>query len=319
MAATDVLIAFAGGVVLGAVIVLIATRRHAVDRQILDQVQRIGAVFANTAQRGRAGEIVLENLLEASGMGRHRDFEVQAALPGGGRPDVVLTLPERGRLFIDAKFPLDDFQRAGSAATEKERRKALAAHGKAVASHVSQLAKRDYPAKLPDAMDFLVCYVPSEELLAAAYEARPTLFYDAARDGVLIAGPATLLSILWGVAHGLQHDARARHGQEIGESAAELHRRLGTLVPDLQKLGTSLTTAAARYNGLLASLEGKVLPQVRRLENLGIFAPGTHLPEVTPLDAPIRPAAVECYPLASDGEADGEPTAEAGTTDSPAD
>ena len=93
--------------------------------------------------------------------------------------------------------------------------------GKAVASHVSQLAKRDYPAKLPDAMDFLVCYVPSEELLAAAYESRPILFYDAARDGVLIAGPATLLSILWGIAHGLQHDARARHGQEIGESAAE--------------------------------------------------------------------------------------------------
>src|SRR6266566_1365105 len=93
--ATYVLIAFAGGVVMGAAIVLIATRRHAVDRQILDQVQRIGAVFANTAQRGRAGEIVLENLLEASGMGRHRDFEVQATLPGGGRPDVVLTLPGR--------------------------------------------------------------------------------------------------------------------------------------------------------------------------------------------------------------------------------
>ena len=80
MTATDVLIAFAGGVVMGAAIVLIATRRHTVDRQILDHVQRIGAVFANTAQRGRAGEIVLENLLEASGMGRHRDFEVQASL-----------------------------------------------------------------------------------------------------------------------------------------------------------------------------------------------------------------------------------------------
>jgi DNA recombination protein RmuC len=311
MPTTDVLIAFAGGVIMGAAIVLIATRRHAVDRQILDQVQRIGAVFANTAQRGRAGEIVLENLLEASGMGRHRDFEVQALLPGGGRPDVVLTLPGRGRLFIDAKFPLDDFQRASSAATDKERRKALAAHGKAVASHVSQLAKRDYPAKLPDAMDFLVCYVPSEELLAAAYEARPTLFYEAARDGVLIAGPATLLSILWGIAHGLQHDARARHGQEIGESAAELHRRLGTLVPDLQKLGSSLTTAATRYNGLLTSLEGNVLPQVRRLESLGIFPPGTHLPEPTPLDAPIRTVAAECYPLAGDGGTGEEATAEA--------
>ena len=127
---------------------------------------------------------------------------------------------------------------------------------------------------------------------------------------MLIAGPATLLSILWGIAHGLQHDARARHGQEIGESAAELHRRLGTLVPDLQKLGSSLTTAAARYNGLLASLEGKVIPQVRRLENLGIFAPGTQLPEPTPLDAPIRPVTEDCYPLARDNGTGQEATAE---------
>jgi hypothetical protein len=218
MTAIYVLIAFAGGVVMGAVIVLIATRRHTVDRQILDQVQRIGAVFANTAQRGRAGEIVLENLLEASGMGRHRDFEVPALSPGGGRPDLVLTLPGRGRLFIDAKFPLDDFQRAGSA-TDKERRTALAAHGKAVASHVSQLAKRDYPAQLPDAMDFLVCYVPSEELLAAAYEARPTPLYDAAHDGVLIAGPATLLSNL--VGHRVRPAARRSRPARAGD------RRIG--------------------------------------------------------------------------------------------
>jgi DNA recombination protein RmuC len=317
--AAYVMIAFAGGVFAGAIIVLIAMRTQAVDRQILEQVQRIGAVFANTAQRGRAGEIVLENLLEASGMGRHRDFEVQASLPGGGRPDIVLNLPGRGRLFIDAKFPLDDFQRAAGATTDKDRRKALAAHGNAVASHVSQLAQRDYPAKLPDAMDFIVCYVPSEELLAAAYDARPTLFYDAARNSVLIAGPATLLSILWGIAHGLQQDARARHALEIGQSAAELHRRLGALVPDLQRLGTSMTTAVARYNGLLTSLEGKVLPQVQRLENLGIFAPGTQLPEITPLDAPIRPVAVECFPAAGDSATDGEATAGTGTAAPPPD
>lgn len=198
MSATFLLIAFAGGVVIGAVIVLMATRGQSVNRQILDRVQRIDAVFANSAQRGRTGEIVLNNRLEASGMARYRDFELQSVLPGGGRPDVVLNLPGRGRLVIDSKFPLDDFQRATSAITEKDRRKAMAAYGRAVASHVAALAKRDYPSELPDAMEFVVCYLPGEELVAAAYEARPALFYDAARDGVLIAGPATLLSILWG-------------------------------------------------------------------------------------------------------------------------
>jgi hypothetical protein len=107
----------------------------------LNQVQRISAIFANAAQRGRAGELVLENLLEETGMDRHRDFDLQVGIEGG-RPDVVLNLPGRGRLVIDAKFPLDDFQRAIAAAGENERRTALAAHAKAVAGHVSALAKR---------------------------------------------------------------------------------------------------------------------------------------------------------------------------------
>lgn len=313
MTATGMLIAFACGVFIGAGIVLFSTRGHKVNRQILDRVQRIDAVFANTAQRGRAGEIVLEKLLEASGMARHRDFDVQVVLPGGGRPDVVLNLPGRGHLFIDAKFPLEDFQRAASAASEKERRRALAAYGKAVASHVAKLAKRDYPAQLPDAMEFLVCYLPGDELVTAAYEARPSLFYEAANDGVVIAGPATLLSILWGVAHGLQQDARARHGREIGQSAVELHRRLGAVIPDLRKLGGSLGLAVTGYNGFLASLESKVLPQVRRLEDLGIYPPGTELPEVMPLDAPIRPVAAESYSPIGDSGADQEVAAKPDT------
>jgi hypothetical protein len=97
-----------------------------------------------------------------------------------------------------------------------------------------------------------------------------------------------------GVGHAQAH--------QIGESAAEFHRRLGALVPDLQKLGSSRTTAAARYNGLLASLESKVFPQVRQLESLGIFAPGTQLPEPPPLDAPIRPVAADCYQLVGDND-----------------
>jgi DNA recombination protein RmuC len=302
MTAAYVMIALVVGVLVGATIVLVAMRSQgqSATGQILDQVQRIGAVFTHPAHRGRAGEIALENLLEASGMGQHRDFDVQITLPDGGRPDVVLNLPGRGRLVIDAKFPLDDFQRAASAVTEAERRRALAAHGKAVAMHVTDLAQRDYPSQLPDGMDFVVCFVPSEELLAAAYEARPPLFYDAARDHVLLAGPASLLAILWGIAHGCQQELRARNAHEIGESVAELHRRLGTLVPPLQKLGHRMTTAVSSYNELLDSLERRVIPQVRRFESLVIIGPGTQLPEVTTLDAQIRTVDVDRYPAVRD-------------------
>lgn len=114
--------------------------------ETLVQVQHLGVIFANAGQRGRAGELVLENLLEATGMDQHRDFEVQVVVDGS-RPDVVLTLAGRGKLVIDAKFPLDEFQRATAAESPQERRRALGAHARAVAGHVSALARRDYPLR----------------------------------------------------------------------------------------------------------------------------------------------------------------------------
>src|SRR5262249_34891356 len=115
MSATYMLIAFAGVVVVGAVNVLIATCGQSVDRQNLDRVQRIDAVLASTTQRGRAGEIVLVNLHEASGIARHRDLDVHSLRHGGRAPRSRAHLPGYGRLVIDAKFPLDDFQRAALA------------------------------------------------------------------------------------------------------------------------------------------------------------------------------------------------------------
>jgi DNA recombination protein RmuC len=302
MTAAYVMIALVVGVFVGVTITFIVRGEgRSATGQILDHVQRLSAVFTNAAHRGRAGEIVLENLLEASGMGVHRDFDLQVVLPDGGRPDVILNLPGRGRLVIDAKFPLDDFQRATSAETDGERRKALVAHGKAVASHVAELVKRDYPSHLPDAMDFIVCFVPSEELLAAAYEAHPALFYEAARDHVLLAGPASLLAILWGVVYGCQQETRVRRSREIGESVAELHRRLGTVVRPLQRLGRSMAAGVNTYNYLLDSLEHGVIPELRRFEDLAAIGRGAELPDLTVLEAQVRPVAADRYPVSEDG------------------
>ncbi len=300
---STIIIALVVGVFAGAFVVWLVTRGQAQGSpavlqsqgeikarldDTLTQVQRIGAIFANAAQRGRAGELVLENLLEATGMDRHRDFELQVATEGA-RPDVVLNLPGRGRLVIDAKFPLDDFQRAAAAAGEDERRKALAAHAKAVAGHVSALAKRDYPAKISGSIDFTVCFVPAEDLLAAAYAEQPGLFYDAVRDRVLIATPATLMALLWGVAYGWQQDARVRQAQQIGDAAADLHQRFALVMRHLQKTGRSLSTAVNSYNALVGSLESRVLPQLRKLEELGILAHGTQLPQAQTVEAQARP------------------------------
>ena len=103
-------------------------------------------------------------------------------------------------MVIDVKFPLDDFQRAAAAQAEHERRPALAAHARTVAWHVTALARRGYPSKIKGAINFTVSFVPADGLLAAACKERPELFDDAIRQRVLIVTPATLVTLLWGVA-----------------------------------------------------------------------------------------------------------------------
>jgi DNA recombination protein RmuC len=301
---TTVMIALVVGVLAGAFVVWLVTRGQGQGNpavmqsqgeikarldEALVQVQRLGAIFANAGQRGRAGELVLQNILEATGMDQHRDFELQVRVDDGSRPDVVVTLAGRGKLVIDAKFPLDEFQRAAAAQAEDERRRALAAHARAVAGHVSVLAKRDYPSKVKGAINFTVCFVPAEDLLSAACTERPELFYDAIRQRVLIATPITLVALLWGVAYGWQQDARVRQAQQVGDIVAELHQRFGTLMQHLHKTGRSLNTAVNAYNALVGSLDSKVLPQMRQLEDLGILVPGTHLPEAEAIQAQTHP------------------------------
>jgi len=212
----------------------------------------------------------------------------------------VVTLAGRGKLVIDAKFPLDEFQRAAGAQAEEERRRALAAHARAVAGHVSVLAKRDYPSKIKDAIDFTVCFVPAEDLLAAACHEHPELFYDAIGQRVLIATPTTLMALLWGVAYGWQQDARVRQAQQIGDIAAELHQRFGTMMQHLHKTGRSLNTAVTAYNALVGSLDSRILPQMRKLEDLGILVPGTRLPDAQTIEAQTRPVTVAASLAGSD-------------------
>ena len=298
------------GVMVGALITWAVTRAQARDMSdtaaeteiklrvddTFQMVQRISAVFAGAGQRGRAGEFALENLLEAAGMTKHLDYETQVSLPERQRPDVVLNLPGRGKLVIDSKFPLDDFGRAAAAATDTERQAALDAYVRAVTGMITDLANRDYPSKIKDAIDFTVCFVPGDNLLATAYEHRPTLLSDAIDSRILIATPMTLLALLWGVAYGWRQDARVQQAQTIGDMGAELHHRLGTMTSRLAKLGKTINSSAEAYNALLGSLEERVLPYARRFESLGVLSAGTQLQEIRPVEARARDVALGRYP-----------------------
>ena len=160
---------------------------------------------------------------------------------------------------------------------------------------IADLASRDYPSKIKDAIDFTVCFVPGDNLLATAFEHRPALVRDAINSRILIATPMTLLALLWGVAYGWRQDARVQQAQVIGDMGAELHHRLGTMTGRLVKLGKTINSAAESYNALLGSLEERVLPYARRFESLGVVSAGAQLQEVRPVEARARDVALGRY------------------------
>jgi DNA recombination protein RmuC len=176
---------------------------------------------------------------------------------------------------IDAKFPLDGYQRAAAAHDGAARAQYLAAHAAAVAGHVRALAQREYPSSVKESLDFTVCYVPSDDLLTAAYEQNPGLFYAAVQGRVLIATPVTLLAVLWGIAYGLQRDARVAQAGQIGDAAATLHKRAGIMASHMRQTGRSLEAAIRAYNEMVGSFKHRLLPQLRRIEGMAILAPGS--------------------------------------------
>src|SRR5262249_3042730 len=133
-------------------------------------------------------------------------------------------------------------------------------------------------SKVADAIDFTVCFVPSDDLLAAAYEQDPSLFEKAIARRVLLATPVTVAALLWGVAWGWQRDARVNSAEKVGDLGAELHKRLGILADRVDNLRRRLNGAVEAYNEMVGSLEGRVLPQARRFEDIGILPPGGRLP-----------------------------------------
>lgn len=107
------------------------------------------------------------------------------------------------------------------------------------------------------------------------------------------------------MAYGWQQDARFRQAQQIGDAAAELHQRFGTVMAHLHKTGRALNTAVSAYNALAGSLDSKVLPQLRKLEDLGILVPGARLPDGAAIPAQTRPGP-GAGGLGADDSPDGE-------------
>ena len=243
------------------------------------------ALKGSSRAQGTWGELILERLLESSGLRKGEEYQVQAAhsREDGTRaqPDVVVRLPEDRNLVIDAKVSLLDYETHYSVDDEAERVAALQRHLNSVRNHIKSLSGRNYQSLYGlKSLDFVLMFIPVEPAFMIAVQHDRQLFTDAWDKNVLLVSPSTLLFVVRTVAHLWRQEAQSRNAQDIANRGAELYDKLCGFVTDLERLGERLRQAQDSYNdahGKLTRNRGNVIRQAEMLKQLGV-KPSKNLP-----------------------------------------
>jgi len=241
--------------------------------------------------RGAWGEMQLRNCVAAANMTEHVDFVSQVSVSDSDgsrlRPDLLVHLPAERDVVVDAKVPMDAYLRALEATDEAEQRELLRQHGRQARAHIDALASKSYHAQFEASPEFVVLFIPNEGVYCAALEADPTLLEHGAAKGVLIATPATLIALLHATYYGWREERIAESAREIAAAGRELHKRIATFLEPYAKLGRQLDSAVNAYNQGAGSLDARVLPQLRRLEEAGAGSEKP-VPRLAGLDTPAK-------------------------------
>jgi DNA recombination protein RmuC len=254
---------------------------------LASETQQFRMVLHSNQARGKWGEETLRRVVEAAGMSAHCDFTEQTTA-GENRPDLVVRLPGDRFIIVDAKVPDFDFLNALESAEPVKRAEAFVAHAQKLKETIRNLAARDYPSQFPNALDYVVLFVPAESLFSAALEGDHDLIIWAAEKRMLLATPASLIALLRSVSVSWQQHAQTENAQKIAEAAQELFERVATFASHLEKIRGGLDSANKAFNQAVGSYESRVKPSGEKLQKLGGTSAGKELAEIQPLDTTLR-------------------------------
>ncbi|MEZ5541936.1 MAG: DNA recombination protein RmuC [Pseudomonadota bacterium] len=247
------------------------------QRLLQSETRNLVQALRRPEVRGQWGELTLKRLAELAGMVEHCDFTEQQTLQGEQgplRPDMVIRMPDKREIVVDAKTPLDAYLSAVEANDDSERKAHLARHARNLRARIKELSAKAYWQQLRHSPEFVVLFIPGDQFLSAALELDTSLIEDALARQVIIATPTSFVALLRAVAYGWRQEALADNADIIREIGQELFQRLSTFAGHLAKLGRNLEGSVAAYNQAVASYDSRVMPGARRFTELGVTASG---------------------------------------------
>lgn len=256
---------------------------------------KMAQAMHSPVSRGKWGENSLRNIIETAGMLPYSDFTEQTTGEVEGRvlrPDVVINLPNQGSLAVDAKAPefAEAYEKMIASESIEEQQKLLSDHVKSMRAHVKTLQRKEYWNQFDRSPEFVVMFVPLESMLSDALRADPSLVDDAMRSGVLIASPMNLLALLMAAHRGWRDFRIQEDAKKVGDLTKELYKRFTTLFDYVRKTGKGIQQSTTNYNNLVGAIEGRVLPTLRKLDDLNVVE--GEIENLDPLDSSIRELSV---------------------------
>jgi len=236
------------------------------------------ALKGDSKVQGNWGELVLESILESSGLRKGEEFVVQDShtQADGSRlqPDVVIHLPEGRHLVVDSKVSITAYARYAEALTPEIGQAELNLHIQSIRQHMQGLSSKNYSALHGlGAIDFVLMFIPIEPAFIAAMKAAPNLQDEALAKNIVLVCPSTLMATLRTVAHLWRQDQQNRNALEISRQCGALYDKFVGFVEDLQKLGQRLEQAQSSYHdafGKLKSGKGNLIRAAEKVRALGV-------------------------------------------------
>ncbi len=248
------------------------------NREITDQADKLTTALKGEKKvQGNWGELMLENVLDNSGLRLGTDYKREVSITseeGRFRPDAIVYLPQNKHLVIDAKTSLNAYTRYVNGLDEETRHQAIKEHCQAVRDRLAELASKDY-CKLPgiNSPEVVVMFIPIESAYVEALKADEQLFQFALQNNILIATPTTLLTSLNIVRQLWRFEEQNKHTAELASRAEKFYNKLSTFLTSMQGVGNQLDKAKATYDkalGQLVSGPGNLVKQASEFKQLGV-------------------------------------------------
>jgi DNA recombination protein RmuC len=259
------------------------------NKNLSDEAKNLTEALRGSRKiQGNWGEVILERILEMSGLRRGEEYTFQQSftIEDGKRlqPDIIIKLPQGRDIIIDAKVSLVAYEMWVKAQNENEASIAIKKHLDSLYSHIKGLSERRYQQlKAGNNLDFVVLFIPIEPAFNLALSGDMKLCEEAWEKNVLLVSPSTLLFTLRTIAHLWRQEAQIKNVAAISEQGGKLFDKFVSFVEDLKKIGERLEQAQSCYDsayGKLSNQRGNLISAAKKLKDLGV-KPSKSLPEIS--------------------------------------